>query len=176
MITVNMTINNKVIGPVDVDESVKMIDFLHEYLGLTGTKFGCGIGVCHACTIIVDEVDGSSHTERTCINGVGNFNGKKLRTVEGHAKRNTLGQITALSPVQQTFVDHFSFQCGWCTSGFVNESTVLIEKLQKSPIKREDVESVIEETLKDHVCRCSGYRKYYVGLRDLVLSQKGLVR
>lgn len=176
MITVTMTINGNVVGPIDVDESVKMIDFLHEYQGLTGTKFGCGIGVCHACSIIVDDADGGSHTERTCINGVGNFNGKRLRTVEGHAKRNLMGQIAALSPVQQTFVDHFSFQCGWCTSGFVNESTVLVEQLAKQPIAKEHVENVIENALKKHICRCSGYRKYYVGLRDLVLSQPGLVK
>lgn len=176
MISVKMTINNKVVGPFEVDESLKMIDFLHEYVNLTGTKFGCGIGVCHACVIIVDEEDGSSHTERTCINGVTKFNGKKLRTIEGHAKRNTSGQITSLSPVQQTFIEHFSFQCGWCTSGFVNESTVLVEKLAKNPINKAEVEQVIEDTLKEHVCRCTGYRKYYVGLRDLVLSQNGLTK
>lgn len=176
MITVQMTINNKKVGPFDVDESLKMIDFLHEYVNLTGTKFGCGVGVCHACVIIVDEPNGTSRTERTCINGVGKFNGKNLRTVEGHAKRNAMGQIVSLSPVQKTFVDHFSFQCGWCTSGFVNESTVLVEKLQQNPIEKSDVEQVITDTLKTHICRCSGYRKYYVGLRDLILSQGGLVK
>ncbi len=176
MITVSMTINNKKVGPIEVPASLKMIDFLHEYLALTGTKFGCGAGICHACTIIVDEKDGTSHTMRTCINGVGDFNGKVLRTIEGHAKRNALGQITALSPVQETFIKHFSFQCGWCTSGFVNEATVLVEDLKKNPIEKDQVEARIEDALKDHICRCTGYRKYYVGLRDLILSQGGLVK
>ena len=70
MITVNMTINDRLIGPIEVDDNTMMIDFLHEYVNLTGTKFGCGVGVCHACTIVVDGADGSSESVRTCINGV----------------------------------------------------------------------------------------------------------
>ena len=99
MITVNMTINDRLIGPIEVDDNTMMIDFLHEYVNLTGTKFGCGVGVCHACTIVVDGADGSSESVRTCINGVGRFNGQRIRTVEGHAQRNNLGKIIALSPV-----------------------------------------------------------------------------
>ena len=175
MISISMTINERLVGPVEVDDNTMMIDFLHEYVNLTGTKFGCGVGVCHACTIIVDKEDGSSESVRTCVNGVGRFNGKRVRTVEGHAKKNKLGKIIALSPVQKTFLDHFSFQCGWCTSGFVNETTVLLERLRKQPVPMVQLEKTIEDALVNHVCRCTGYKKYYEGVKALLIAE-GVVR
>ena len=175
MISISMTINERLVGPVEVDDNTMMIDFLHEYVNLTGTKFGCGVGVCHACTIIIDKEDGSSESVRTCVNGVGRFNGKRVRTVEGHAKKNKLGKIIALSPVQKTFLDHFSFQCGWCTSGFVNETTVLLERLRKQPVPMVQLEKTIEDALVNHVCRCTGYKKYYEGVKALLIAE-GVVR
>ena len=173
-VKIQMTVNDKSTGAVDVAEGTMMIEFLHEYLNLTGTKFGCGVGVCHACTVIVEGKNGVSEVVRTCINGVERFEGKKIRTIEGHAERNSAGEITKLTPVQKTFLEHFSFQCGWCTSGFINETTALIERLEKKPIAKDQVESVIEEALNDHICRCTGYVKYYGGVRDLILNTKGL--
>lgn len=172
--SIKLTINNQAVGPIEVADGVMMIEFLHEYLNLTGTKFGCGAGVCHACTVIVDDEQGMSEVVRTCINGVERFNGKRVRTVEGHARQNALGEITALSPVQEAFLEHFSFQCGWCTSGFVNESTALLERLERQPIAKDQVEKVVEDALSEHVCRCTGYVKYYAAVKDLILNTKGL--
>ncbi|MCP2839667.1 (2Fe-2S)-binding protein, partial [Salmonella enterica] len=87
-------------------------------------------GLCRACTVIVDKADGSSEEVRTCITGAHFFQGKKVRTVEAHAQRDDKGNVVALSPVQQKFLEHFSFQCGYCTPGFVNAATVLIERLK----------------------------------------------
>ena len=171
---IQMTVNNQSVGPVDVPDGLKMIEFLHEYLNLTGTKFGCGAGVCHACSVIVEGQDGTSEVVRTCISGVERFVGKKIRTVEGHAKRNEAGEITELSSVQLAFLEHFSFQCGWCTSGFINETTVLLERLALKPVAVADVEQVIEAALNDHICRCTGYVKYYQGVKELILKTKGL--
>ena len=109
-----------------------MQDFLHEYLDLTGSRMGCGQGICHACTVIVEKDDGSLDEMRTCITGAHWFEGKKVRTVEGHAKRDASGAITELSPVQQAFIEHFSFQCGYCTPGFVTGATVLIDQLKRT--------------------------------------------
>jgi aerobic-type carbon monoxide dehydrogenase small subunit (CoxS/CutS family) len=170
---ISVTINNKLYGPLEVDPEVKMTDFLHEYLNLTGTKFGCGQGVCQACTIIVDNEDGSSETVRTCITNALVFNGKKLRTIEGHATANKKGEIIALHPVQEAFVENFSFQCGWCTSGFTNKTVALVERLKRQPIAKADVEQVIAAELKDHVCRCTGYVKYYQAVKELILSTEG---
>ena len=161
--------------PVDVPEDMMLVDVLHEYLGLTGTRFGCGQGVCRACTVIVDDADGSREV-RSCITGAHWFDGKRIRTVEGNAKRDDTGAITTLSPVQQAFLDHFSFQCGYCTPGFVNAATVLLEKLEKSPVAKADVEATITEALDPHLCRCTGYVRYYQAVKELVLKTPGLVR
>ncbi len=171
---IKMTINDQPVGPVEVPDGLMMIDFLHEYLNLTGTKFGCGAGVCHACTVIVDKSNGVSEVVRTCISGVERFNGHAVRTVEGHAERNDKNEITALNPIQTAFLEHFSFQCGWCTSGFVNEAIALVERLEKKPIAVNDVEQVIEDALGDHVCRCTGYVKYYAAVKDVILKTEGL--
>jgi len=175
LIPISVTINGKKIGPVQVPESLMMIDFLHEYANLTGTKLGCGQGVCRACEVILDKEDGSSATMRTCITGVGYFAGREIRTVEGHAKESAQG-ATQMSGVQQAFLEHYSFQCGYCTPGFVNAATVLIEQLQRQPIERDQVEQFITESLNEHICRCTGYVRYYEAVRDLVLATPGLVK
>ncbi|UXC35404.1 (2Fe-2S)-binding protein [Cupriavidus gilardii] len=172
----SLHLNGKDVGPVDVPEGLMMIDFLHEYTGLTGSRLGCGQGLCRACTVIVDKADGSSEEVRTCITGAHFFQGKKVRTVEAHAQRDDKGNVVALSPVQQKFLEHFSFQCGYCTPGFVNAATVLIERLKRQPVARAQLESTITEALNDHICRCTGYVRYYEAVRDVVLSTPGLVK
>jgi len=169
-----LIINAAKIGPLEISPEIMMIEFLHEYLNLTGTKFGCGLGECNACVVIVDNNDGSSEVMKTCINSALMFNGKKIRTIEGHAKRNIEGAIVSLSPVQKAFVNQFSFQCGWCTSGFTNESTVMLEELEKNPIDKKDVKSHIEKVLNKHICRCTGYVKYYKSMHELIVSSKGV--
>lgn len=168
-------VNGRRHGPLDVPEDMMLADVLHEYLGLTGTRVVCGQGVCRACTVIVDETDGSREM-RSCITGAHYFEGRKIRTVEGHAKRDENGRIVELSPVQQAFLDHYSFQCGFCTPGFVNAATVLIEELRKKPVARAQLEAAITAALDAHLCRCTGYVRYYHAVREVVLATPGLVR
>lgn len=170
-----LRINGESHGPIDVPEDMMLLDVLHEYLGLTGTRMGCGQGVCRACTVIVDDERGPREV-RSCITGAHYFSGKRIRTVEGHAQRDESGQILELSPVQQAFLDHFSFQCGYCTPGFVNAATVLLERLRKSPIAAADVEATILQALDPHLCRCTGYVRYYQAVKELVLQTPGLVK
>ncbi len=113
MLTV--TINGRAYGPREVRDELSMNDFLREYLGMTGTKFGCGAAQCLSCAVIIDNPDGTSYTRPTCIVPAVSFNGKSIRTVEGHAKNGEL------SPLQKAFITHFAFQCGYCTAGFLNE-------------------------------------------------------
>lgn len=171
-----LTINGQQVGPLEVPEGLMMLDFLHEYVGLTGSRMGCGIGVCRACVIIVDFPGGRSEEMRTCISTAHSFAGKRIRTVEGHARRNEKGEVVALSPIQQKFLEHYSFQCGYCTPGFVNGATVLIERLQREPVARSRVEAVIVEALDEHLCRCTGYVRYYEAIKDLILSTPGLTK
>jgi aerobic-type carbon monoxide dehydrogenase small subunit (CoxS/CutS family) len=174
MTMLTLKINGKEYGPIDVPDDMTLVDVLHEYLGLTGTRFGCGVGECGACSVIVDDAEGPREV-RSCITGAHYFSGKPIRTVEGHAKRDAAG-VTELSPVQQAFLDHFSFQCGYCTPGFVNAATVLLERLAKSPVRKEQLESTILEALDPHLCRCTGYVRYYRAVKQLVLDSPGLIK
>ena len=128
-----VTINGHAHGPTEVRDDLTMNDFLREHLGMTGTKFGCGAAQCLSCAVIVDEPDGTSYTRPTCIVAATEFNGKAIRTVEGHAKD---GQLSSL---QKSFVEHFAFQCGYCTAGFLNEGQVLLERLARAPVPRASV-------------------------------------
>ena len=172
----SLTVNDKAIDPVDVPETMMMQDFLYEYLNLTGSRMGCGQGICHACTVIVERDDGTLDEMRTCITGAHWFEGKKVRTVEGHAKRDASGTITELSPVQRAFIENFSFQCGYCTPGFVTAATVFIDQLRRKPIAKAELEPAITEALDRHICRCTGYVRYHEAVRDLVLKTPGLVK
>jgi aerobic-type carbon monoxide dehydrogenase small subunit (CoxS/CutS family) len=172
----SLTINGKAVGPLQVPEGLMMIDFLHEYVALTGSRLGCGQGVCRACVAILDNPDGTSEEIRTCITGAHFFQGKKIRTVEGHAKLNDKGEAVELSPIQQKFLEHYSFQCGYCTPGFVNAATVLVEKLKRQPVDKDKVEETITEALNDHICRCTGYVRYYEAVKDVVMNTPGLVK
>ena len=151
-----------------------MIEFLQEYLDLTGSRLSCGAGQCRACSVIIDAEDGSSDEMITCIMEASFFNGKKIRTVEGHAKHDGAGRVISLSAVQQKFLEYFSFQCGYCTPGFVNAATVLLERLEKKPAPKAQVEQLVSDALESHVCRCSGYVRYYAAVKDLILSTPGL--
>jgi aerobic-type carbon monoxide dehydrogenase small subunit (CoxS/CutS family) len=162
---ISLTINGRAVGPIEVRDELSMNDFLREVLGMTGTKFGCGAAQCLSCAVIVDEPDGSSHTNPTCVVPAVNFDGLRIRTVEGHARD---GRITAL---QAAFIEHFSFQCGYCTAGFLNEGQVLLERLQSAPIPRADLERTILEALDGHICRCTGYVRYHQAVRDVILAE-----
>ena len=164
MTTLGITINSRAYGPMDVRDDLTLNDFLREILGLTGTKFGCGAAQCLSCAVIVDNPDGTSHTSPTCVVSAASFNGKAIRTVEGHAKN---GELSAL---QRAFIDHFAFQCGYCTAGFLNEGQVLLERLAKAPVARANLEKTIAEALDGHLCRCTGYVKYHEAVRDVILA------
>lgn len=172
----SIKVNGEIVGPTDVPAGLMMIDYLHEYLHLTGSRLGCGQGICHACVVIVDKPDGTSEEVRTCITGANFFHGKSIRTIEGHAKHNEAGEVVELSPIQQKFLEHFSFQCGYCTPGFVNAATVLIERLKRQPVAKDKVEATITEALNDHICRCTGYVRYYEAVKEVVLTTPGLVK
>jgi aerobic-type carbon monoxide dehydrogenase small subunit (CoxS/CutS family) len=160
----SLTINGVAHGPLDVRDDLSMNDFLREYLGMTGTKFGCGAAQCLSCAVIIDKPDGTSHTSPTCIIAAASFNGKTIRTVEGHAKDGELSKL------QKAFIEHFAFQCGYCTAGFLNEGQVLLEQLAKTPVASADLDKTVAEALDGHLCRCTGYVKYHEAVRDVILA------
>jgi aerobic-type carbon monoxide dehydrogenase small subunit (CoxS/CutS family) len=162
--TLAVTVNGRAYGPMEVRDDLTMNDFLREILGLTGTKFGCGVAQCLSCAVIVDNADGTSYTRPTCVVSAASFNGKAIRTVEGHAKN---GELSVL---QKAFIDHFAFQCGYCTAGFLNEGQVLLERLARKQVPQAELDKTIVEALDGHLCRCTGYIKYHEALRDVILA------
>lgn len=173
MLSVTMQINGEKVGPADLPEDLMLLEYLQEYLNLTGTRYGCGQGVCHACAVIHDA-PGGPEVVPACITGVAWANGRSFRTVEGHATRGEDGAVTALSPVQQAFLDHFSFQCSYCAPGFVAAATVLVERLKAKPVARGDVEEVVLDALNDNICRCTGYVRYFEATKAVILNTPGL--
>src|SRR5260370_1416705 len=162
--TLTVTINERAYGPMDVRDDLTMNDFLREFLGLTGTKFGCGAAQCLSCAVIVDSTDGTSYTMPTCVAPATGFHGKAIRTVEGHVKN---GELSAL---QKAFIDHFAFQCGYCTAGFLNEGQVLLERLEKKRVPRAELEKPIAEARDGQLCRRTGYIQYSEAGAGLTLA------
>lgn len=119
-----------------------MVDFLRYDLGLTGTKEGCSVGVCGACTVLMDGEMVSS-----CLAPAVFADGHEITTVEGLAKNGKL------HPVQQSFIKYGGFQCGICTPGQVVAAKALLDKTPKPN------EEQIKDWMMGNLCRCTGYYK-----------------
>ena len=119
-IEIQLRINDQPVSEMVFPE-LTLADFLHEKRGLTGTKVSCGIGVCKACTVAARR-PGQFNLERiqACVMPVAALNGYDILTVEG------LASSQSLSLQQQSFLNHFSFQCGYCAPGFLMGVTLLI--------------------------------------------------
>jgi carbon-monoxide dehydrogenase small subunit len=119
-----------------------LIDCLRYDLGLTGTKEGCSVGVCGACTVLMDGQMISS-----CLVLAVRANGADLVTIEG------LAEEARLHPIQQAFIDHGGFQCGICTPGMIMAAKALLDA---NPQPTEDD---IKDWMLGNLCRCTGYYK-----------------
>lgn len=157
-------VNDVAVEADSEDADLPLLDFLHEYLNLTGTKFCCGIGVCRACTVATRN-SRNAPLEKTlsCSTPLSLINGIHVYTVEG------LGSAENLAPLQQAFLEHFSFQCGYCTPGFLMAATVLLERLRLSPVTAGQLDGMIEEWVGNNVCRCTGYTRYVEAIREVAM-------
>lgn len=165
MTKITLTINGT---PHSVDRARandKLLDFLHDDLNATGTKLCCGIAVCRACTVQMRRPKSDvSEPIVACSTPIGILEGADITTVEGVAKD---GQ---LDPVQEAFLDHFSFQCGYCAPGFVMATRILVEQVAHSKPDETALEAMIEEAIGPHICRCTGYIKYFEAARAVALD------
>lgn len=127
------------------DPGRNLLSFLRFDCGLTGTKYGCGEGVCGACTVLVQ-----GQAMRTCQTTVGAVLGGEITTIEGLAALSPNG---ALHPVQQAFVEESAMQCGYCTPGFIIASAALLEREPQPSAEQ------VREALSDHICRCGTYQR-----------------
>ena len=169
MTALTVTINGRAYGPSEVRDELTMNDFLREMLGMTGTKFGCGAAQCLSCAVIVDMPDGTSDTNPTCIVPAASFNGKAIRTVEGHAKD---GELTAL---QKSF--HRAFRVPvWLLHPRLSERrSGAAGTSGEEAGARADLEKTIAEALDGHLCRCTGYIKYHEAVRDVILAEPSAI-
>ena len=140
-IKIEFTLNGTLME-VGVPPHWTLLKLLREKLGLTGTKEGCGIGECGACTVLLDGMPVNA-----CLVLAPKVEGRKIETIEG------LGSRKSLHPLQKSFIDHGAIQCGFCTPGILMSSKALLEK--NSIPNREE----IKEALSGHLCRCTGYHQ-----------------
>ena len=127
---------------VSVPSHWTLLRLLRERLGLTGTKEGCGIGECGACTVLLDGAPVHS-----CLVLAPKVEGREVETIEG------LGSRESLHPLQRSFIDHGAVQCGFCIPGILMSSKALF-KTTPHPTRDE-----VKEAISGHLCRCTGYHQ-----------------
>jgi aerobic-type carbon monoxide dehydrogenase small subunit (CoxS/CutS family) len=131
---------NGVVRTLSTDTDRPLLWVIRDDLGLTGTKYGCGIAACGACTVLVD-----GKAVHSCITSLKAVEGKRVTTIEGLADGNRL------QPIQQAFMDHAGYQCGYCTSGMIMGAQALLNGNAK-PTRAEIVQG-----LEGHLCRCGAH-------------------
>jgi isoquinoline 1-oxidoreductase alpha subunit len=158
-----MALNIKVNGSthsVDVDEDTPVLWVVRDVLGMSGTKFGCGIGLCGACTIHLD-----GKPVRSCITPISAAVGKRVTTIEA------IGATAAGRKIQQAWIDLDVPQCGYCQSGQIMSATALLAA------KPNPTDSDIDEAMSGNICRCGTYVRIRAGIKQaahgLVNVKKG---
>jgi isoquinoline 1-oxidoreductase alpha subunit len=137
---IRLTINGKT-HDVDVDPNTPLLWAIREQVGLTGTKYGCGVAQCGACTV---HVDGSPM--RSCSVPVGSVQGRKITTIEGLASGNTLHKV------QKAWIEHEVPQCGYCQSGMIMAAAALL-KTKPKPTDA-DIDAAMT-----NICRCGTFQQ-----------------
>jgi carbon-monoxide dehydrogenase small subunit len=134
---------------VEITPHQTLLDLLRDSLGLTGTKRGCEIGECGACTVLLDGVAVNS-----CLILAPQVEGRRVTTVEGLAEGETL------TPLQEAFLDHDAVHCGFCTPGMLASAKDLLDH-NPSPTEQE-----IRAAISGNLCRCTGYLQILEAIDD----------
>jgi xanthine dehydrogenase YagT iron-sulfur-binding subunit len=136
--------------PLPLDGPLTLLDALREHLGLTGTKKGCDQGACGACTVLVD-----GKRVLSCLMLAAQCEGRKVTTIEG------LSPGGRLHPVQQAFIRHDAFQCGFCTAGQIMSAVALLAE------GRAGSDAEIREYMSGNLCRCGAYSNIVAAIREV---------
>ncbi len=152
--TINVRINGRLYRE-DVEPRLLLSHFLRENIGLTGTHVGCVVGECGACTILLD-----GKLVKSCLHFAVQADGREVTTVEGLAKDGEL------SVVQEAFVKHYAFQCGYCTPGMIMASYALLRD-HPNPSEGE-----IRKALSGNLCMCTGYVQIVEAVKDAAQGLK----
>ena len=139
-----------------LDRERMLLWVLRTDFGLTGTKYGCGEGLCGACTVLVNN-----EPVRSCQFPVEDVNGKEILTIEGLARNGSL------HPLQEAFVKHDALQCGYCTPGMVLTAYALLVQNPRPTLEE------IREGMNENLCRCGSYQRIILSIQDAVQEMKG---
>jgi isoquinoline 1-oxidoreductase alpha subunit len=142
---------NGVVHTLDVEEEAPLLWVIRDEIGLTGTKFGCGIAQCGACTVHVN-----GQAQRSCVTPVGSVQDAEITTIEGLSEN-------GLTPLQQAWIDHQVPQCGYCQSGMLMAVSALLTA-NPHPTEAELAQSI------SNICRCGTYPR----IRTAVLALAGV--
>ncbi len=140
---------------VDADPEASVLSVLRNHLSLTGTKYGCGEGVCGACTVLME-----GQPVRSCITRLRTAAGKRITTIEG------LESNGELHPLQEAFLLAGAFQCGYCTAGMILSGVALLQGTP-NPDERQ-----IKDALEGNICRCGTYPRIVAAVRMASKSLK----
>jgi aerobic-type carbon monoxide dehydrogenase small subunit (CoxS/CutS family) len=141
---------------LEVDAERTLLWVLRTDLGLTGTKFGCGMGQCGSCTVLVNNM-----AVRSCLLKVKNIRDKEVVTIEGLAKNGKL------HPLQKAYMEHDGFQCGYCTPGMIMSGVALLDKNQE--MSSEEIVRGLERNL----CRCGAHARIIQAMQTAASEMKG---
>ena len=153
MKSIELTINER-LYKLEIPETEVLADTLRERLGLTGTKKGCEVGECGACTVIMNE-----RTVNSCLVLSLQADGSHITTIEG------VGKQEELHAVQQAFLKHDAVQCGFCSPGMILS---VINLLQRNP---EPEENEIREAIAGNLCSCTGYQPIINTVKAIVKNK-----
>ena len=134
---------------LNTEEDRSLVWVLRNDLELTGTKYGCGDGICGACTVAVDR-----EAQRSCQLTLAGVEGKSVTTIEG------LEKDGKLHPLQQAFVDHGALQCGFCTSGMIMNAYGLLQK-----DKKPSTDKIVRE-MDENLCRCGAHNRIVAAIEE----------
>ncbi len=143
---ISISVNGKA-QQVDAPAEMPLMWLLRDTLGMTGTKFGCGVGMCGACTV---HVDGKA--ARACVVTVGEMSGKKVTTIEGLSADGN-------HPVQKAWRAHNVPQCGYCQAGQIMQGAALIAE------KKNPTDAEILEAMSGNICRCGCYQRIFAAVK-----------
>jgi nicotinate dehydrogenase subunit A len=138
---VNLDVNGKTY-PIDADSATPLLYVLRDHLQLNGAKFGCGLGQCGACTVIID-----GRAVLSCVTPIAVLQGRRIRTVE------SLGTVQNPGPVQRAFIEEQAAQCGYCIPGMMMRAQALLER-NAAPSKAE-----IRQHMNANLCRCGTHMR-----------------
>jgi carbon-monoxide dehydrogenase small subunit len=146
---IRLTVNDRA-HEVAVDPNTTLVDLLRYHLGLTGTKKGCDLGDCGACTVLMD-----GKAVNSCLVLAVQANSRTVQTIEG------LETAAGLHPLQQAFIEKGAIQCGFCSSGMILSAK---ELLDRTPHPQEPE---IRRAISGNLCRCTGYQKIIEAIKDV---------